>query len=165
MACRLMCTFSLSNPSCGTSGALHCASWCVACLACVLSTAFILLVVNATLRPRRALPEVILTEQELERLLHPDKAVAEHQLAAREAAERAFAQQNAAFKVSACNSARGCVGARACGKQQTIKHPCDANISFAMLSAQAEQQRLKREADSMAAQTPEAAAEVPPTFP
>jgi pyocin large subunit-like protein len=48
---------------------------------------------------RRAVSEVILTEQELDRLLHPDKAVAEHQLAAREAAERAFAQQNAAFKV------------------------------------------------------------------
>jgi hypothetical protein len=49
--------------------------------------------------PSRAAGEIILTEQELGRLLHPDKAAAEHKLAAKEAAERAFAQQNAAFKV------------------------------------------------------------------
>ena len=83
-------------------------------------------------------------------------------MAAREAAERAFAQQNAAFKVSVCSIAPEHAGACAHGKQCKIRHSCDADVNLAMPVGQAEQQRLKREAELMAAQTPEAAAEVPP---
>lgn len=49
---------------------------------------------------RRNPREAMLTEQELQQLLHPDAADAQQRLAAREAARQVFAQQNAAFKVS-----------------------------------------------------------------
>lgn len=54
-----------------------------------------------------------------------------------------------------------CARAGASGKQQKIRRPFD--ITLVISVEQAEQQRLKREAESMAAQTPEAAAEVLPT--
>ncbi len=40
-----------------------------------------------------------MTEQELEHIMHPDKRDAAQRMAARAAAEQAFLQQNAAFKV------------------------------------------------------------------
>jgi hypothetical protein len=113
---------------------------------------------------RRAISEIFLTEQELDRLLHPDKAVAQHQLAARQAAERAFAQQNAAFKVFVCGCARDLRwGMRRWQAAEGQANNFGVGITLVMCAGQAEQQRLKCEAESMAAQTPEAAAEVPPT--